>query len=232
MRKVFKFYLVVWGVLLGLFNVISFVSVGWKGQEKYTDSFWIGYIFIMLCFAGQLVCTYYAMKSDHIKKAVYNLSLIKTSYAGLVLSFIFGGLCMLISVLPYWIGILLCSIVLTLNVLSVVKASVAVYTVSKMDEELKVKTVFIKSLCVDAEGLIASAKNDEMKAVCKKVYEAVRYSDPMSNDALASVENQITIKFAMLLDAVKAEDSDNVTKIADEALILINERNIKCRVLK
>ena len=66
----------------------------------------------------------------------------------------------------------------------------------------------------------------------KKVYEAIRYSDPMSNDALASVENQISTKLSELSDAVKADDFTSVTEIAKEVVILIGDRNKKCKEMK
>ena len=84
MKKLFKSYLILWAILLVLFNVIAFVSVGWSGQEKYTASFWIGYIAIMLMFGGQLYCAYLAFKADTAKKLFYNLSLIRISYTGLM----------------------------------------------------------------------------------------------------------------------------------------------------
>ena len=68
MKKVFKFYSAIWAVLLALFNVISFVSVSWAGIEKYTPSFWIGYIFITIAFIGQIICTYFALYDNDIKK--------------------------------------------------------------------------------------------------------------------------------------------------------------------
>lgn len=232
MKKPFKSYLVVWGVLLALFNVIAFVSVGWSGQEKYTPSFWVGYIFITLTMLGQLACAYVALKEDNINKTFYNISLLSASYTGLIVSFIVGGLCMLISPLPYWVGVIVCSIVLVVNVLTVVKAKVAVDAVSKIDEKIKVQTFFIKSLTVDADTLVASAKSDEVRAECRKVYEAVRYSDPMSNDALASVEGQITIKFAELFESVEKDDIDAVKAAANTVLILVRDRNNKCKILK
>ena len=232
MKKPFKSYLVVWGVLLALFNVIAFVSVGWSGQEKYTPSFWVGYIFITLTMLGQLACAYIALKEDNINKTFYNISLLSASYTGLIVSFIVGGLCMLISPLPYWVGVIVCSIVLAVNVLTVVKAKVAVDAVSKIDEKIKVQTFFIKSLTVDADTLVASAKSDEVRAECRKVYEAVRYSDPMSNDALASVEGQITIKFAELSESVEKDDIDAVKAAANTVLILVRDRNNKCKILK
>lgn len=232
MKKIFKVYSLIWVILLALFNVISFVSVGGEGTPKYTPSFWIGYVFITLSFVGQIVCAYFALKDDDIKKTFYNVSLISTGYTGLILSFVFGGLCMIISPLPYWVGIILCVIVLAFNIIAVIKASAAVDIVSKIDDKVKTKTFFIKSLTVDAEILIARAKNETIKAECKKVYEAVRYSDPMSNDALASIEGDITKKFSKFSEAVISEDSVTVATLADEIIILLGGRNEKGRLLK
>lgn len=232
MKKVFRFYSAVWAILLAIFNVISFVSVGWAGIPKYTPSFWIGYVFITLSFIGQIVCAYFALKDDDIKKTFYNVSLISTSYTGLILSFIFGGLCMLISPLPYWVGIILCAIVLGFNIIAVVKATAVIDIASGIDEKVKESTLFIKSLTVDAESLMSRAKSENIKAECKKVYEAVRYSDPMSNSALASIESEITIKFSNFSGAVVSDDFDVVAKSSKELVILIGERNKKCKLLK
>ena len=232
MKKVFKFYSVIWAVLLALFNVISFLSVGWAGIPQYTPSFWIGYAFITLSFIGQIVCAYFALKDNDIKKTFYNVSLIAASYTGLILSFVFGGLCMIISLLPYWVGILLCAIVLGINVIAVIKASAVVDIVSSIDEKTKESTLFIKSLTVDAESLMSRAKSETIKAECKKVYEAVRYSDPMSNGALVSIESEITIKFSNFSNAVVSEDSEAVVTLAEEIIILLGDRNKKCKLLK
>ena len=74
MKKMFKSYLAIWAVLLVLFNVIAFVSVGWTGQEKYTSSFWIGYVSITIAFLGQLACTNYALKNDAPDRSFFSLS--------------------------------------------------------------------------------------------------------------------------------------------------------------
>ena len=232
MKKNFKFYIIIWILLLAAFNVIAFVSVGWAGQEKYTASFWIGYAFISAAFVVNLICSAVAFRAADLRKMFYNISLIKISYIGLILSFIFGGLCMLISPLPYFVGIILCAIILVFNIIAIVKASAAADVISKVDDKVKAQTFFIKSLTVDAEGLIARAQTEEIKSECKKVYEAVRYSDPMSHEMLASTETQITIKFSDLAVAVNENNFDAVKALAREVVILIDERNKKCRLLK
>ena len=139
---------------------------------------------------------------------------------------------MLISPLPYWVGIVICAIVLAANTLSILKASVAVAEVERIDNKIKEETSFIKTLTIDADTLMAQAKSDVVKAECRKVYEALRYSDPMSSDALTSFESQISAKFAALSEVVKADDFTSVTEIATEVVILIGDRNKKCKGLK
>ena len=227
MKKNFKLYLIAWGVLLALFNVISFVV-----PNERTTSFWIGYAFIFLTFIGQLACSYKVFADGNAKKMFYNISLIRTSYIGLIVSFVVGGLCIIVTPLPYWVGVVACAIVLALNVLTVLKATAAIDEVERIDNKVKTQTSFVKSLIIEADTLMTSAKSEAVKAECRKVYEAIRYSDPMSSDALASIESQISAKVAELSVVVKADDFTSVTEIANEVVILIGDRNKKCKLLK
>ena len=232
MKKRFGMYAAAWAVLLALFNVIAFVSPGWIWFEKYDAAFWIGYAFITATFLGQLACTWFALKEESASKLFYKVSLITTSYIGLIVTFVIGGLCMLISPLPYWVGVIACSIVLAANILAVIKAAAAIDEVQKIDEKIKEQTAFVKMLTVDAESLISRAKSETVKAECMKVYEAIRFSDPMSNNALFSIESAITTKFSNLSLAVASDNFDSATEFANELVILIGERNKKCKLLK
>lgn len=232
MKKNIKFYIIAWAILLALFNLIAFISPGWAAFEKYSGSFWTGYIFITLAFVGQLVCSLFAFKEDKKEKFFLSLPLITLSYTGLILTLVFGALCMLVSFLPYWVAVIICAVILAVYAIAVLKAKAAAEISSATGEKVKAKTFFIRSLTVDCENLLAKAKSESIKAECKKVYEAVRYSDPMSNGALASIESDITIKFSKLSDAVVSEDSEAVVILADEIIILLGDRNKKCKLLK
>lgn len=232
MKKTFKSYFVIWAILFVLFNVVAFVSVGWEGQGKYTASFWVGYIFITLALVGQLLCAKVAFEAKNLTKLFYNLPLISVSWTGLLVSFVIGGLCMLISPLPYWVGVIVCSIILAITAIAVIKANVVAEAVTEIDKKIKTQTFFIKSLAVDAEGLLTRANSEEMKAECKKVYDTIRYSDPMSHEALSGVESQITLKFVELTEAVSGCELDNIKKLAREVCVLVDDRNKKCKLLK
>lgn len=54
----------------------------------------------------------------------------------------------------------------------------------------------------------------------------------MSHEMLASTETQITIKFSDLTSAVNENNIDAVKALARAVIILVDERNKKCRLLK
>lgn len=232
MRSNFKYYVIVWAVLVAIFNVITFVTPSEiAGVSKFDGSFWVGYIFIMLTFVTQLGIAWYSIKDD-ITKTFYRMPLLSISYVSLIVMMVVGILCMVIPGVPVWLGIILCLLVLAFSIISMMQAQAVTAVIGDIDTKIKSKTFFIKSLTVDIDSLLARAVSSEMSEELKKVYEVVRYSDPMSNDALSGVEAQITLKVNELSEGVEKSDIDMVKKNAREVQILLNDRNKKCKLLK
>ena len=233
MKKSFKSYLICWAILLALFNLICFVTPAeWYGFNKFGGSFWAGYVVITLAFLGQLACAYKAFRAENTKKLFYNLPLITVSYTGLILTLVFGGACMAVPDLPNWLGAILGAVVLAFTAVAVIKASAAADIVESVDKKVAEKTAFLRVATADAEVILASAKSAEIKAECRKVYEALRYSDPMSNEALSVTEAKITVKLDELKAAAAADDAEKTKTAAEDLMLLIKERNTKCKALK
>ena len=233
MKKGFRYYAAAWALLFVLFNLLVFVPPRFVGEyDKFGGAFWAGYVGITVAFVGQLVCAYFALKAENAQKLFYHLPLVTVSYTGLVLTLVCGGLCMVVPDLPNWVGALVCLLILVFCALALIKAAAAAELVADVDEKVSTQTQFIKNLTVDAEALCARAQSDEAKAACKKVYEALRYSDPMSNDALAEVEDDITTKFSKFSEAVISGDLEAVATFANELVVLLDARNKKCKLLK
>lgn len=233
MKKGFTSYAICWAILLTLFNLLCFVTPAeWYGFNKFGGSFWAGYAVITLAFLGQLACAYKAFRAENAKKFFYNLPLITVSYTGLILTLVLGGLCMAIPDVPNWLGAIVGAVVLAFTALAVIKASAAADIVESVDKKVAEKTAFLRMATADAEFILASAKSAEVKAECKKVYEALRYSDPMSNEALSVTEAKITAKLDELKAAAAADDAEKTKAAAGELILLIKERNAKCKALK
>ena len=201
-------------------------------MNKFGGAFFSGYIFITLAFIGQLVCAYIAFKADNLKKMFYNLPLITLSYTGLVLTLIFGGAAMAIPNLPNWAGAVICLLILGFNAIAVIKAKAAAEIVESVDKKISRKSGFIKNLTCEAESLVSHAKSEEVKSECKKVYEAVRFSDPMSSISLADIEERIKTEMQQLSEGVVNDDFEFTASVAAELISLLNDRNKQCKLNK
>ena len=234
MKKNYKFYALMWVVLLAVWCAVVFlvrpIIPGYV--INYDVRFWIAFVFIVLAFIGNLVCAHLAFKAENSKKMFLNLPLITVSWSALITMLIVGSVLMLIPNCPAWITAVVCIIILAFNAIAVIKAGWAANAVSKVDERVAAQTSFIKSLIVDTESILSRAKSDAVKAECKKVHEAVRYSDPMSNDALSVIEAKITVKVDEFSSAVGVDDAEKAKEIAGEIIILVADRNKKCKALK
>ena len=167
-----------------------------------------------------------------MSKLFYNISLISVSYGGLIATLIVGALFMAIKPLPYWLGIIICVIILGFNAIAVIKAGVASRLVGNIDEQIKEQTLFIKALATNADKLVKCAANDDLKKEAKAVYESIRYSDPMSCDALDAIEKQISNDFIEFNEAIHTEDVDLAVEAAKCLLESLNTRNQQCKLLK
>ena len=234
MKRGFKLYLLIWALLLVAFSAVVFlVRPVLPGYViSYDVRFWIALTFIVAAFVGNLICARIAFKSENLQKKFYNISLVSVSWTAAVIIAVLGAALMLIPGCPAWVAAAVCVVAFALNAIAVLKAVWASGEVQRIDEKVKAQTAFIKNLTVDAESILARAKSEAVKADCKKVYEAVRYSDPMSSEALSVIEAKITAKLDELSSAVAADDAEKVKEIANDLVLLVGGRNKKCKALK
>ena len=179
-----------------------------------------------------MCCSYIAFKDENLQKTFYNVSLILVSYIALVSMLIAGSLCMVIPFFPVWLSVVICVLVASISASIILVTCFVINVVSGIDNEIKTKTFAIKTLTADAEHLLSVAQSFELKKECEKVYENLRYSDPMSNTALSEINEQIQRQFSSFESAVNSADLELTVSIADELLVLIDKRNKQCRLLK
>ena len=229
MKKLFRHYAIIWLLGLGFINVILFATPI-AGKNKFTPNFWIGYSLITIIFFALFV--FLMFRSDDPEKNFYDIPLRKAVRNAFLEFFAAGIVCIFVSFLPTWGGILLCASALMLSAMDFLSIRGAVSAVQEIGKRIDEKSSFIRSLTVDAEILLSKANSPEIKSKVREVYEAIRYSDPMSNDGLKTVEAQITLKFSDFSSTVSEGNLQKIQVTAEELISLLSERNKKCKILK
>lgn len=91
------------------------------------------------------------------------------------------------------------------------------------DENIKKDTKTMKLLVADAEALDNSA-DSEFKGLTKKVYEALRYTTPLSKPNLKEYESKLQNLFADFEGAVNAKDIEKATSLSKQIVAVANKR--------
>ena len=234
MKKNFKIYALIWVIMFMVFNAVVFLvrPILPDLAIKYDSRFWIAWAFIMAAFMGNLYCAYTAFKADNAKKLFYSIPVVTVSYIGVILMTLFAVVLMLIPNCPAWVAAVVCIVVLSANAIAVLKVCWPAQEVARIDEKVKNETKFIKLTTVNAQNIMAGAKSETAKNECRKVCEALRYSDPVSCGELSIEEAKITLKMEELASAVASDDAEKTATAASEIVALVKARNNKCKVMK
>ena len=150
----------------------------------------------------------------------------------MISTFVVGLICMIIPPIPYWLAAILCSVILVINIYVFAKAKIAVDYISHIDKKVEKATSFTYDMREESEAVLTRAKDDETKAICKKVRDAFKFSDPMTKAALNDIETEIKNHFDNFKVAIREGKIDEATSESEELLALISERNSKCKRTK
>lgn len=205
-----------------LLNVIAFAVPTAK-----TATFWVAYVFTAVAFALQIGIWNFAFKgTDTLKSKFLGISLISVGITYLIVQIIAFAVFMALPLTASWIAIVVCALILGISVICLIGTETGREEINRVEEKVEKKVFYIKSLQVDIE-MLASAETDvDIKSALTKLAEKIRFSDPMSNEALAELEAEITAKVKELKTA---EDKAEIITVLDS---LLTERNKKCRILK
>ena len=216
-------------ILLAVYNVVVFVIPFNKG-----GGFWSGYGFSMLALLLTAAVSFYAFDREGLKSKFYGIPLMSVAWRYLVIQLAIGLAEMGLDFIPipFQYGIAVDTILLGACLLGLITVEAAKEEIERIDEKIKEKVFYIKSLQVDVEGLAGRMSDDFLKKTLKDLAETIRYSDPMSSPQLAAIENKIEAKAAVLAEAVDNADGDAIKALCNELQQLFAERNRKCKILK
>ena len=233
MNKYLKSYLLVWALVVVTFIAVALLVPQQIGMwNKNESSFWVTFVMILLVFVAQLGCSFLVFKKGNGQQKFLRLPIIYISYVALIVMLLVEIRCAVLPASQNWIGIILGLVILTFYGVAVLSTTTATGMIQETEQKIKTETSFIRSLGVDAELLQKKAGTSVLTEITKKVYEAIRYSDPHSNQTLAELEGRLSAAFVEFSEAVKEGDENLGKEKAESFLLLLNERNSKCRMLK
>ncbi|MCI6116625.1 MAG: hypothetical protein PUH47_07050 [Clostridium sp.] len=213
---------VILGILFALISIIAFAV-----PTSKTATFWIAYVFTAAAFAAQIGIWKTALgKEGTLKSKFLGFPLVHIGIVYAVIQVIAFAVFMFVPTLPVWSAIVVCSVIAGISAVCMISADAGRDEIERVEAKVQKKVFYIRELQADIELLADNETNADVKTALTQLAEKIRFSDPMSNEKLADLEDKISTK----IEELKTTSSQ--LEIITELNSLLDDRNKKCKILK
>lgn len=227
--------IIIFAVIFIVYNILVFVI-----PFKRNAVFAVAYIFTLISVTAFAASYIFAFeKTKTLKSKFLSFPIFRVGLLYLITQFILGILLMALTSfigIYVWIAVILCILILAFAIIKTMTLDTAREKIENIAVKEEINTSFISSLQIEIKTLTNRVSNESIKNKLFDLYEAARYSDPVSGGGLAEIESDIKIKFEKIKSVInKNEDEDEDVKtliLIDEMNGLLTERNEKCKLTK
>lgn len=218
-------------VLAILFAVLTVIAIALPLAKP--AAFWISYVFAVIALAVQIYAYPKAFAGESVKSKFYGFPIARITTVYLIAQLALSLIFMLAAKwVPAWVPVILFAMLLGAAAVGFISADAMRDEVERQDvvhkanvgtmRALQSKAIFVASQCEDAET----------KKVLDTFAEALRFSDPVSSDALADIEENLTGLVEELGNAVMDKDFESARSLCAKAATLLADRNRMCKLNK
>lgn len=202
------------GIMLGIIYVIVFAVLNmlifFIFDEK-NNVFWTSYIFICIAFVVQIVSMLLAFQALEVEAVFFGIPLASLSLFYFFAAVFAGAVFMFFQQAPFKLAVALQVIILAVYVIVAVITLLSRDAVQDVNDNIKVNVTAIKTMQADVEVLMSLVNDAALKNSIRKLSETIRYSDPMSNDAVVDIEDQIVQEISEL--RILCENGENAEAV-------------------
>ena len=219
-------------ILLITYHLVLLTLSGFAGHGSL---FWISYGFMGGAFA---VCTAEGIllsgQYDHPRDLILGYPILYHSAVYFILELIVSSVFIILDSerISWRIGFTVQLLVLAVHLVFAISCFMAKNVISSREQKTKEKVLYIRMAQMDAEMLSSKITDKNIKTKGMKLAEALRYSDPMSNELLKELEQKLMAEIQEAAACADSGDEKEAEKHISRAMMLLEERNKKCKILK
>ena len=220
---------VVLGVVLVVYNVLAFALPFPK-----TAVFAVSYLFTTIAILAQIYVIRTAFyRGEGVKSKFYGFPIAKLGVIYLAVQLIAGLVFMALGlIVPVWLPLALYVVLLGIAAAGFVAADAVRDEVVRQEIKLEKDVSRMREFQAKGRALVALNQVSEAARPLEKLAENLRFSDPVSSEALTEIEDQLAECLAQLQEAVSAQKTEQILSVCQEAERILAERNQLCKLSK
>jgi len=220
---------IAWAVVLVAYHVVVFAVPFPK-----TQVFVVCYLFTLAALGAQVYVFYTAFaRGAGAKSKFYGWPIARVGALYLVVQLILGLVFMgLGTVLPVWVPVVLFVLLLSAAAIGVLSTTAVRDEIYRQDVKLQKDVSCMRALQSLAGTLPGQIQDPVLMGRIRAFSEALRYSDPVSSEAIRPIEMELTGCMEEVQKAIVDGDYEGADALLKRANDLLAERNRLCKLNK
>ena len=173
-------------IIFAVFNLLVFFIFNEKNSV-----FWVSYAFVCIAFGVQIVSMLISFKGLETETVFMGIPLASLSFYYFFAAVFAGVVFMFFQNAPMKLALALQIIILAAYLVVAILAIMSRDAVQQVNDEVRENVREVKRLNVEVDSLLAQVSDPMLKKAVRRVSETVKYSDPMSTEAVADLDEQI-----------------------------------------
>lgn len=219
--------LIIYLIVFAIFNLFVFLL-----SKNRTPVFWLSYGFAVLAFIVQVSSMLMAFKKTDVQSVFMGIPLASLSFYYFFAAVFTAVVFMIFASAPMKIALLLQILIVAAYVVVAVLAITSRDIVEELNEDLTEQVAAVRTFRVDVDVLAAQVTDPGLKKALKKLSETVRFSDPISNDAVADIEQEIMSRMNELRICIESGGIKDAEEICRQMEVLFLQRNRLLKAVK
>lgn len=194
--------------------------------------FWLSYLFTLTAMGAQIYVMRVAFnKGRGIRSKFYGFPITRIGVLYLSIQFFLGLLFMaLAQIAPVWLPIVLYTVLLSAAAVGFIAADSMRDEIERQDIKLKRDVTCIRTLQSKTTSMVQLAQDAQIHKALEKFLENLRFSDPVSSEALKDIEDDLVACIDDLQQAMVDGNDEVVLLLVKKAETVLVERNRLCKL--
>lgn len=219
---------VVLAVILAAFCAIAFAVPFVKNAV-----FWLAFAFTLVAFGVEVYAFRTSFGKEDVRSKFYGFPIARLAVVYFIVQLVLALVLMALAQwVPVWVAVILFVVVLAAALVGLIAAEVMRDEIERQDVVLKKDVSTMRALQSKANAVVSQTEDEVLKKALETFAENLRYSDPVSSEAIADIEAELSHCVDDLQQAVIDGAVDAALTLCRKAEVTLVERNRLCKLNK
>lgn len=199
-----------------------------------TGAAWVEFAFTLIAICAGCGISWHAFKNEGLKNKIYGFPMFRIGFIYMIVQLIVGWIIAIIgcfTIVPIWIALVASVVILAFSLIGVIGTDNARDIITEQQEQTRASVKQMKRFRLDIQYIVDICADKELKKPLEKLAESFKYSDPVTNEELSGIENNLQREVKNLAALVNT-DTEQARKKVEEVSVLLADRNRRCKELK